>query len=295
VIVASWTRYYPQTAMLVPIALAAAFAVPRRLGPAATRSSPIPVLRGPRRAVGIVVAAALVANAALIAFADHGFVDDRAYATKRWVQNLELGVALARLEDPRPALLDTPVPPEIEAPFTPQERQLSFVSAAFLHDVRFNAVARRTYTVAGDGTVHPVAFVHSAGGDLGTLRRTGEATLAGATWSREGRDTCVTGGPALGTLQIQPRVALRGQQWWVRTNYRTPPEAGLLVSVNAGVGYPPGWTPGLPAAPKQSSALLRSEPVPSGVPTLAGVRILVPKRTKLCFRSVEFGWFRDLN
>jgi hypothetical protein len=292
VIVASQTRYYTETALLVPIALAAAFAVPRRLDPARSAASSVAPMRPPRPAIAVLAALALAANVALVAFADHGFVDNRAYANKTWVHNLELGVALARFKDPRPVLLDTRVPLDITAPFNPAEGLLSYVSVSFLHDVRFSAVAPHTFAVGPDGGVRQVAFVRSAGGDLATLRHTGEATLTGAAWSRERGDTCVTGGASAGTLQVQSRTPLRGREWWVRATYRTPPGVGLRVALNTGVGYPPNWTPRLRAAPVQRSALLRVDPLPTGVPTLGGIRILVPARTKLCFGPVELGWFR---
>jgi hypothetical protein len=292
VIVASQTRYYTEAALLVPIALAAAFAVPRRLDPARPGSSSGAPMRPPRPAIAVVAALALAANVALVVFADHGVVDNDAYANKTWVHNLELGVALARFKDPRPVLLDTPVPPEITAAFNPAERLLSYVSVSFLHDVRFNAVAPNTFDVTPNGSVRQVAFVRSAGGDLETLRQTGEATLTGATWSREAGATCVIGGARAGTLQVQPRAPLRGRHWWVRANYRTPPGVGLRVALNTGVGYPPDWTPRLRAAPVLRTALLRVDPLPTGVPTLGGIKILVPARTKLCFGPVELGWFR---
>lgn len=280
------TRYYTEVAYLVPLAVACAFAVPRKeideRGP----------LRLPRGWMAAAAVAALGAYVALVAISDSGrVVPDTGVRVKPWFDRLEAGLRRARRVDPRPALLDGRVPNDVVASFSdPEQNRFSSVIPLFDDKVDFNAAPGRIYRVGPRGVVLPVAFRTAIGGTLPDLARSGTATIAGGTRVQRGQSTCVTptGGGSV-TLQIQPRAELRGHgPWWVRTRYTSP--TSLETAPDVGLGYQVGGSKPLPATQFGARRLVRVDTLP-GPGQFKGIRFLIPVRA--CFDFVDVGRFRD--
>jgi hypothetical protein len=283
--VAYVTRYYTEAAYLVPLAVACAFAVPRK---DIDEAAP---LRLPRGWVAASAALALAGYVALVAASDRGpVVPDTGLRVEPWVNRVEAGLQHARRLDTRPALLDGRVPNDVVAAFSaPPQNRFSTVIPIFDDKVDFNVAADRVYRVAPGGSVVPVAFQRFAGGSLPELRRAVTATLQGGTWRQRGATTCVAPGSGSATLQIEPHPALRGQgPWWVRTRYTAP--TSLISAPNVGLGYAIGGSAPLPAAPFGAAQLVRVDTLP-GPGQFVGIRFLISVRA--CFDFVEVGRFRD--
>ena len=63
----------------------------------------------------------------------------------------------------------------------------------------------------------------------------------------------------------------------------------MTVFHNVGVGYDLNAVALLGAAPAGAGAVMPFDPLPTGVPTLAGVQLGVPKGASACFGSVALG------
>ena len=106
------TRYYTETAYLVPLAVAFAFAVPERH---AGRQ-----LRWPAPAAAAAVGVALAAYIGLVVWGDSQTVDaSTGRKVRPWVDRMRAGLERAELTDPQPALLDGTVPDAVVGPFFP--------------------------------------------------------------------------------------------------------------------------------------------------------------------------------
>jgi hypothetical protein len=283
--VAYVTRYYTEAAYLVPLAVACAFAVPRKELDEAAR------LRLPRGWAGAAAALALAGYVALVVASDsRPVVPDTGLRVEPWVDRVEAGLQHARRVDARPALLDGRVPNDVVASFSaPPQNRFSAVLPIFDDKVGFDVAADRVYRVASDGAVIPVTFQRSLGGTLIDLGRAGTATIQGGTWEQRGASTCVIPGSGSATLQIEPHPSLRGEgPWWVRTRYSSP--TSLVSAPNVGLGYAIGGAEPLPAAPFGAARLVRVDTLP-GPGRFNGIRFLISVRA--CFAFVEVGRFRD--
>jgi hypothetical protein len=157
-------------------------------------------------------------------------------------------------------LLDGRVPDAVvSAWFKPPANYLSAVVPLFDERVRFDVGAPRTYRVAGDGALVPVAFVPA--------------------WELRGRRCARASEP----LRAQPPRPLRGRAWWLRTSYRS--NASIVVIPNVGAGYRGPSLFGLPPAPFGWTGLVPLER------TVVGVE-LRPAAGAACFTAVQLGWFR---
>ena len=159
--VAYVTRYYTEAGYLVPLAVACAFAVPRR---EINLSSP---LRLPAPRVAVATGLALAVYVALVAISDSGkVVPDTGVRVRPWVDRVEAGLQRARRLDPRPALLDGRVPNDVVASFSPPpQNRFSAVVPTLTAECR-STWPPRIYRITARGAVVPVAFERSAGGPL---------------------------------------------------------------------------------------------------------------------------------
>jgi hypothetical protein len=285
------TRYFTELAMLAALLIPFAFARPSSAGPDTA-------VRIPRRGVAAVAVVLLAAYGALTAISDTDVTDKTPGRTVRaWIDRLDASLARAKASGGGPAIIDDPVPPRVIPPFVvgkdqPPANLLSSVLALRGDDVRFNVVATPTYRLTPNGTLVPVAFVSLAGGDRGALQRSGRLVLTGGRWTRTGPTSCLRAGSIFATLRFEPDPALRGRRFALRATYRTSSGALVLMTVNAGVGYGDKPTPALGPAPTGASRYVLFDPLPGGVPTFAGVKLMVPAHQSLCFSSLSFGYLR---
>jgi len=279
------TRYYTEAGFLVPLAVACAFAVPRK---EVDEAAP---LRMPRGWVAAAAGLGIVAYVVLVIVSDSGkVVPDTGLRVEPWVNRVEAGLAHARRVDARPAVLDGRVPNDVVASFSaPPQNHFSAVIPIFDDKVDINASADRVYRIGAGGAVIPVAFQPSFGGTLIQLGQAGTATIQGGTWVQHGASTCVIPGTGSATLQIERKPPLRGHgPWWVRTRYSSP--TSLVLAPNVGLSYQVGGTDPLPAAPFGAARLTRVDTLP-GPGQFTGIRFLIPVRA--CFESIEVGRFHD--
>jgi hypothetical protein len=254
------TRYYTETAYLVPLAVAFAFAVPERH---AGRQ-----LRRPRPAVSAAVGVALAAYIGLVAWGDTQAVDaSTGREVRPWVDRVRAGLARAERTDPHPALLRRARSRRGGRPVLPTHRGHPVGGGAAVR--RPGALQRRggrTYRVTASGTLQPVTFVSAY-------------TLPAPR--------CVTGG----SLRVQPPEPLpRGRQWWLRAGYTSPGPVALVPNVGAGNRRA---LFGLPAAPRGASAYAAMQPLPR-VPGVVGADLASPAGVRACFRRVQLGSFRPI-
>jgi hypothetical protein len=247
---------------------------------------------------------AAVAFAALAAYCTLAIVSSADVTSKTpgrqvraWVGRLDASLARAKAREGTPALIDEPVPARVIPPFVvgkdqPPANLLSSILALRGDQARFDAVARPTYRVTPSGALAPVAFVPLAGGDRAALARAGRLHLTGGRWTRTGATSCIQAGSVFATLRFEPAPALRGHRFSMRADYRTSPGAVVLKTVNAGVGYGTKVSTALAPAPAGASRYVLFDPLPGGVPTFAGVQLLVPGHQTLCFSSLRFGYLR---
>ena len=251
------TRYYTETAYLVPLAVAFAFAVPERH---AGRQ-----LRWPRPAAAAAVGVALAAYIGVVVWGDSQTVDaSTGRKVRPWVDRVRAGLERAERTDPQPALLDAPAPDAVVGPFFPPPRAPCRRWCRWSTTGRAStSPAAATYRVAATGTLQPVTFVPAY-----TLAAPG----------------CVTGG----ALRVQPPQPLpRGRQWWLRADYTSPGPVALMP--NAGAGSRRALF-GLPAAPRGASAYAAMQPLPR-VPGVVGADLASPAGVRACFRRVQLGSF----
>jgi hypothetical protein len=287
--VAYVTRYYTELAYLTPLALACAFAVP------VPRDRPPPTrLTAPSPRALVAGVALLAAYLGLTVWSSIEITRDApGYVARPWVDNFTSGLAHLQAGG-GPAVVDGYAPQYVLPGFVatsrkPAANRLSAMAAIYGDAVRWNGLGRPTYTVNRSGAVVPARFVPATATSLDALRRSGVATLRGGRWYRDGGATCVRAGGILATLTLPPRPALRGHRYALRVVYRTSPDGTMTVSHNAGVGYDRKPVALLGAAPGGSGAMIPFDTLPTGVPTLAGVQLGVPKGASACFGSLALG------
>jgi hypothetical protein len=283
--IAHVTRYYTETAFVVPFAIAFAFVAPRSSRERATTQ-----LRLPRGATAAWAIGALATYIGLVAWGDHETVQSSPGRQVRpWVKRVQAGLDRARRIDPSPVLLDGAVPRVVAT--EPPANRLSTVVPTFEDGVRFNEVAAHTYTVGPDGTVGPVVFVPAFGSTLAAIRASGDAALTGGTWRRQGAMSCVVAGPHPAVLRLEPPKHLSGHPWWLRAGYATRAAFGLPLRSDIGFGYGRRPSGVLPAATVGTGRLV-AIPRLSNAPTFVGIEITVPSQATACFGQLAIGWFR---
>ena len=81
-----------------------------------------------------------------------------------------------------------------------------------------------------------------------------------------------------------------GRDWWLRARYRTDPVQPFGLQTNSGVGWVDEG-PKLPSMGSPGTAIVALSELPTGEPTNAGVRLVIPPFGRLCLRSLEIGFF----
>ncbi len=283
------TRYFTEIAMVAALIVPFAFALP---------SSSAGPPRLPSRAVAAVAIAALAAYVTLAVLSSADVTSKTpGRGVRAWVGRLDASLAQAKAHAGTPAIIDEPVPARVIPPFVvgndqPPANLLSSILALRGDRARFDAVGHPTYRLTPSGALAAVAFVSVAGGDRAALERAGRLQLTGGRWTRTGATSCIQAGSVFATLRFEPAPALRGHRFSLRADYRTSPGAVVLKTVNAGVGYGTKPSPALAPAPGGASSYVLFDPLPGGVPTFAGVQLLVPGHQTLCFSSLRFGYLR---
>jgi hypothetical protein len=132
------TRYYTETALVVPFVLAFAFSAPRGRRDRAGLS-----LRPPRGAAAVWASVGFLFYLALVMVGDHDTVQASVGRHVRpWVARLQAGLDRARHLDRHPVLLDARVPNVVVPGFVrPPANLLSAVVPTFDDSVRINVVA----------------------------------------------------------------------------------------------------------------------------------------------------------
>jgi hypothetical protein len=318
-----YMRYYTEPALLVPLAIAFAFATPRMrarvatVEPVARTAAPEWWSRRPRAMVGrtsIRLPTTGVAIAVLVALAVYVGVTRATADTlstsqlaeqkqsgrfaRAYFDNLRADLAAARRTGVQPSLLDGDVPESVVEPLTnldPEATEagvryslLSTAVPLFDEHVTFNRPAP-PYIVQPDGHLRPTRFVPAAGGSLAELSREGRLRFHEARAERRGGELCVIA-EGLSDLEWEPRPHLVGRDWWLRARYRTDPAEPFWVQNNPGVGWADEG-PKLPAMSSPGTAFVGLSELPEAVPTNAGVRLGVPPFGRLCLRSLEIGYF----
>jgi hypothetical protein len=283
------TRYYAETAFVLPFVLAFAFSAPRT-----SRQRAEMQLRRPRGAVAGWTCAAIAAYLVVVGLGDHETVQQSLGRQVRpWVDRLQASLDRVGRVDPHPVLLDARVPDVVVPGFVrPPANMLSGVVPTFDDSVRFDDVARRTYSVRADGTLVPVVFTPMFGGSLARLHAQRRAALVGGAWRRQGADTCVVAGASGAQLRLQPPSVLRGHPWWLQAVYHTQAAFGLPLRSNIGLGYSRQANGALLPSTSRAERLMAFPSLP-GPPAFAGIMITVPAQATACFSQLAIGWFRS--
>ena len=170
---------------------------------------------------------------------------------------------------------------------------LSSVVPLFDEQVRFNQPGP-LYIVEPDGHLRRTRFVPAARWSSAGLLRARRRGSTRRAWSTRAasraplpKDPTRTG---LSYVEWGPRPHLRGRDWWLRARYRTDPEEPFSVQNNSGAGWIDEG-PELPPMASTGTALIGLTELPTGEPTNAGVRLLIPPFGRLCLRSLEIGSF----
>ena len=286
-------RYVAQATYLFPLALAFAFAQPRRPGEAVALSPP----RGLRLVAFTAVAASIAALSVFGALASRR--DAQGPKVGAWVANLRHDVKQVRARGQEPSLLDAR-PPDFVVPGFAElgpkipnfPTSISEITGLIGPRLRYDPSRPPVFAVQPDGRLQPVRFVASSDEPMLTAVKAGRALGGPGHIDRKGRFACMTAGPlGGGMLEYRPVRALRGRDWFLSVEVRGT--APLLdVSTDRGVGYTPAdryfaTGPGRPG----NVSVMEVGGLPTGVPTFAGIRIAVPKSSTACFGRVRVGAF----
>ena len=239
--------------------------------------------------------------AALVAYVAFVWVSDAAFTrhwpgriSRAWADNVRADLERLDRAGVRPVLLNGPLPPTILPPFVkphefPPPNYLSAV-LPIVHPagLRFDEVSNRTYWVRPDGHLEAVRFVPATGGDVPRLRAAGLLKVTGAATLGPAFGLCAGAGSRSASLELFPGRSLRGRAWYLETTYATDAKLGLPLVVDRGVGYPPVADRFLPWRPVSGTQLTALGSLPTGVPTLARVRIDVTG-VRACFSRFVFG------
>lgn len=299
-------RYYTEPILLVPIAVAFAFARPRPLWrttaveqPASTKAA----ARGqasfqrPTRLAGAVALTALVAYLAVTLATTDSFSKPwsaqpstipNGRLARSYFDNLRGDLQSARGGGAEVSLLDHDVPPWIISPLAFEAaRHLSYVVSHFDERVTFNQ-PQALHIVEPGGHLRPTHFVPAAGGSLATLRR-GSLRIRAAGVMRRRGELCIVGGGTGAALEWEPRPHVFGHDWWLRAAYRTDAAQPVELYTNPGFGFRKERS-SLPSMNSPGTAILPLTEFKSA-PANAGVRLVAPPFGRLCLRSLEIGYF----
>jgi hypothetical protein len=310
-----YVRYYTEPALLVPLAIAFAFATPRlraRVAPvkgAARPARDVPGLRLPGRRTAIAAGAVLAAYLAATLATTESFSrpwSDKPFSTqiangrlaRPYFEHLMADLSTAGKAGTEPSLLNVDIPPWILSGFANLSHEqhgvrytlLSSIVPLFDSRVAFDQ-PRSIHVVAPDGHLRPTRFVAAATWSAGSRSPTAVLHLTGVRVDRTASERCLTAGGGGGVVALLPRRPLQGRDWWLRGGYRTDSAFPLALQNNAGLGFG-NSRPIVPGMPPSRTAIVPLGEVPGGVPTNAGVRILLPPSHHLCLRSLAIGSFQ---
>jgi hypothetical protein len=309
-----YVRYYTEPALLVPIALAFAFATPRlRARVAPVRGSRVPrrtdeKLRLPGLRTGLVALAVLAVYVAVTWATTDSFShpwSDKPFTSqisngrtaRAYFEHLRGDLAAARRAGEKPSLLDQDLPPTIITGFANLGRAhsgvrytaLSAIVPLFDSQVTFNH-PQWLHVVMSDGHMKPTQFVPAAHWSAARRSRAVKLQVTGTKVATSPTQWCVTATVSGSAVTLTPRQPLRGRDWWLRASYQTDLSVPYALQNNAGLGFG-GAHPVVPAEPFAGTAIISLGELPTGAPTNAGVRILVPPSHRLCVQSLEIGSF----
>ena len=281
-------KYHIEFASLALIAVGCAFVGTPVRDPEAMS------LGRPRLPVAAALAAALAVFLALTVTADGDIL--RAWngqESRAWFERVRGDIRAIQRTDPHPVILDEPVPKEVLQFWIKLGGNVpSQTLTLSLSGLRFNEAAPRTYRIDPFGHVRRVTFEPAVGGRAPRLLRDHQLVVTGTRPRDIGSEVCVPASTRWSHLEMRPRRALVGEQWYLRSEYRTSGRGGLYVLVDRGIPYPPRPDRGLPPRPHGGSALTEMGALFTGPPTFRGLRIEVPPGAGACFRRLVVGAFR---
>jgi hypothetical protein len=265
-------RYFSETLYFGVLVIPFAFALPR------TGWAPAAPLVRPRAAVLAPVVAALAIYTVFAWASDAAFTRHWVGRESReWFANVRGDLSALDREGVQPVLLNGGVPSDVLqfwlAPNRyPPANYLSSVLAIFHPGLRYNEVSSRTYRVREDGHVEAVAF-------------TPAVTLVQ-------REFCLGTKGHPRSFEWRPREPMRGQQWYLRSTYRTDPAGVPYLKVDRGLGYPPTGDLFLTPRPPSGRSVTALGALPTGTPTLSGLRFDVLPGHWACFTRLVVGSYR---
>jgi hypothetical protein len=222
---------------------------------------------------------------------------------RAYFDNLRADLAHARRSGVQPSLLDHDVPEAVMTPLTNlagfgnsvRFSLLSSVLPLFDEPVTFNRPGP-LYIVEPDGHLRRTRFVRAASWSSSGLWHAEPPRIQRLRVERSRSERCVVAvgsgaGLGLSRVEWEPRPDLRGRDWWLRARYRTDPAEPFSVQTNSGAGWV-NEGPKLPPMGSTGTALVALSELPTGEPTNAGVRLLVPPFGRLCLHSLEIGSFK---
>jgi hypothetical protein len=312
--IAFQVHYLTESALLVPLALAFAFAVPARTANASHPGKPTSGgtrLRLPGTRAEFAVLATLAAYLAVTLittrdlsgpFSDVRFRFDHianeaesGRLSREYFDNLRADLDRA---DRQEAVLDTDVPEWIVSGFLnlaeaeqdgrrPRYTLLSSILPLFGEQVAFNRpdplrFARR------DGHLAATRFFPASSGSPAELTRQGRLWVSLATVTDPRNELCARWrGPGAFVAWAPERQHTRAD-WWLRVLYRSRPAEPVYLQSNSGLGWGDEPSP-LPPMTRTGTALAALTESPFGPPTIAGVRLLIPEHGRICLSSLEIG------
>jgi hypothetical protein len=323
--VAYTMRYYTEPALLVPLAVAFAFATPRLPGRVAAveptntphtpqedaprerpRFTASDVFRLPTARAGALAVLALAAYVVATwgtansltgpATPDPEVRSGR--IARAYLDNLRGDLASARGGGVQPTLLDGDVPHAVVTQLNNLEpvalragvrfSLLSTVVPLFDDEVKFNQPGHM-FIVRSDGHLERTRFVSVAGGSPAELRGGGRFRPEEAR-IEGGQDEVCGVSEGIGALEWKPRPRLRGHDWWLRIRYQSDPIEPIWLQTDTGDGsIYQGFK--LPSMGAPGTVLVDLSEAKDGVPTVAGVRLGIPVFGRLCLRSLQIGHF----
>lgn len=303
-----YIRYYTEPALLLALTIPFAFAVPRPRSRIAA-VEPVASFRMPGALVGATALVALVAYVGAT-WATANVFSNRSGGgwssavpekqsgrlARLYLDTLRADIAAARGAGRRPSLLDHDVPEAVMSLLTNLDSRsgvrstlLSSVLPVFDEHVTFNQPGR-LHIVRPDGHLERTRFVPAAGGSLAEMRRAGPVRLRRAHLTHRGTGSCVVAGGRRAIVEWKLRPHLRGSDWWLRVAYRNDPARPLSVQTDPGTGWTV-WGATLPPMSSPGAAIVGLEETPTGTPVNAGVRVILPRFSRLCLRSLQIGSF----
>jgi len=290
-LVAYGYRYWLEVTFLLPIAIGAAFlgfpdrqVAATRLGRAARSAE----WRVAATVLGIV---ALCAHL-LLAWSSAGRMAGRwpGRTASAYVNRLRSGLDHLVAEGVRPTILDGVVPEAIMPSWMGYGSAVQYNRhSEFLRlidpTLEFDRPARTLFVVRDDGSLVPVTFVPEFGGGAVGLVRTGALVVTAGTSSTSQDDVCVATGPARGSVELTPAMALGGDDGHLGLAYSSDVKGKMTLFVDRGRGYTyldqhtiEMLTPG------PGSALTAL-----GGPGIRRVRLDLPESSRVCLQDLELG------